>query len=100
MGFQERLGLKNDEQGRVIIPVKFRGYDDWNRPVYYNKDLHSYFGSTCTLFPDKTIAPNGTVEEVNKYFKDNIAELEYFGTSFDCEPHGGLNPKYTLEIID
>jgi len=100
MSFIERLGLETTEDGKVIIPIKFKGFDDWSRPVYCNKDLQAYFGSTCTLFPDTKIAPNGTIEEVNAYFKENINELEYFGNGFNCEPHGGLNPKYQLKIID
>jgi hypothetical protein len=60
----------------VIIPVKFRDYDDWNRPVYYNK-IYILILVGLYIVSDKTIAPNGTVK-VNKYFKDNIAELEYF----------------------
>lgn len=79
----------------MILEIKFRGIDDWNRPVYKvagdkYKSLH--FGSTNTLFKYED-----TVEKVNEYFKDHISELEYFGTNFNCEPHGGM-PFKGLEL--
>lgn len=87
----------------MIFQIKFKGIDSWNRPVFKAIDKKIYFGSVTTLFeydddPDKII----------KYFKDNINELEYFGSCFDCEPHGGttfkyegiLYKEYELEVID
>jgi len=87
------------EEPKVIIEVSFKGIDDWNRPVYKLVRGNVYFGSTNILFPDKNIAPNNTEEEINEYFKNNIEQIEYFGNSFNCEPHGGMPSKYQLSII-
>jgi len=38
--------------------------------------------------------------EISKYFKENIEELEYFGSYFGCEPCGGINSDIKLIIID
>ncbi|MCK9429978.1 MAG: hypothetical protein M0R17_08230 [Candidatus Omnitrophica bacterium] len=79
----------------MIIKIKFKGIDSWNRPVFKNIESNSHYGSVTTLFdyeddPDKIIA----------YFKENIHELEYFGGRFDCEPHGGLDSRIKLEIVN
>lgn len=93
---------------KIILNIKFKGIDDWSRPVYLHiaeskidGSKHKfYFGSTNILFPDKSIAPDNTVEQINVYFKENINQLEYFGRSFNCEPNGGMSPYYQLNIID
>lgn len=83
-----------------VFDIKFRGIDDWNRPVYKVVDKQVYFGSVNTLFPDKKIAPNNTKEEINSYFKEHTNELELFGSSFNCEPHGGHSVNWKFNIID
>lgn len=83
------------------VPIKFHGIDYWNRPVYKNVDAELYFGSLNILFPDKAIAPNGTTEEINAFFKVNIEQLEYFGTTFDeHDPLGGLPYWIKLKIVE
>jgi len=86
------------------IKIKFKGIDSWNRSVFVGQEPEryksSYFGSVDTLFPDKTIAPNNTVEEIVSYFKENVKELQYFGQKFDCEPMGGLASHVKLIITD
>jgi len=83
----------------MIIEIKFRGIDDWNRPVYKvvgDKFKTLHFGSVNTLFDYET-----TAETVNEYFKDHTDELEFFGEHFNCEPHGGrLFKGLELKIID
>ena len=74
--------------------IKFRGIDRWNRPVFKVIDKPMYFGSTDTLFNDEVEA-----EKVNEYFKDNLDELEYFGSHFGCEPHGGRPENLKLILI-
>lgn len=66
-----------------VFNITFVGVDYWNRPVYKIEDMDVYIGSTSTLFPDANIAPNGSKEEIDAYFKDNIDELVIFGDSFD-----------------
>lgn len=83
---------------QFILRIKFKGIDDWDRPVYKvvdpinNKNI--YYGSVTTLFN----GDNATEEIVNAYFKNNMDELEYFGTSFNCEPHGGRHENHKLVI--
>ena len=72
----------------MILQLKFRGIDDWNRPVFKSandryKSLH--FGSVTTLFNY-----DDSSEKVTEYFKNHLDELEYFGDHFGCEPHGGM----------
>lgn len=74
--------------------IKFRGIDRFGRPIYKVVDKAMYFGSTETLF-----SYNADEETVNKHFKNNTQELEYFGNHFDCEPHGGRPENLTLTII-
>jgi hypothetical protein len=80
------------------LTLKFVGEDDWSRPVF--KHIHSnyYFGSTNILIPDK---PKGLVDEksIINYFSENQEAIEYFGNSFNCEPHGGMPEDYELIFI-
>jgi len=82
------------------ITVEFEGVDFWSRPVYKDVNTIVRYGSVNTLFPDTKIAPNGTKEEINAFFRENIEDLVYFGSSFDCEPNGGMPSHYKLNIID
>jgi len=78
---------------KTIIHVKFRGIDDFHRAVFKDINSSAYYG-------DCNATMGGKPETVIKFYKENIELLEYFGTSFNCEPNGGLNPNYKLEIID
>lgn len=80
------------------INLKFHGIDFWNRPVYKVQDMNVYIGSTDTLFPDKVIAPNNTIEEINAYFKNNITELVIFGSTFDEHDPLGTNIKKNIKL--
>jgi len=77
------------------MDIKFEGIDDWNRPVFKATNHNCRFGSTCTLF--NWDEPE---EKVVEYFKNHINELEYFGCSFNCEPHGGNLKDTILNIIE
>ena len=44
--------------------IKFRGVDDFNRPVFKVVDKAIYFCSTNILVPDKDRFPKGTKEEI------------------------------------
>jgi len=76
------------------VNIKFKGIDDFNRPVFKDVDSNTYYGSTSILFggEDKP-------EKIIECFKSNIGELEYFGTHFNCEPNGGLSNNITLNIV-
>jgi hypothetical protein len=65
------------------LNISFVGIDFWSRPVYKVEDMNVYIGSLDTLFPDAVIAPNGSKEEIDTYFKTHIEELVIFGNSFD-----------------
>ena len=80
--------------------IKFRGVDDFNRPVFKVVDSAIYLGSTTTILPDLKKFPNGTKEEINEYFRNNQHEIEFFGNKFNCEPHGGNSEKWQFEIIN
>lgn len=75
--------------------IKFRGVDQYDRPVYKVIDKPIYFGSTDTLFDYEE-----DEKVINDYFKDNLDELEYFGKSFGCEPNGGRDENLKLILID
>jgi hypothetical protein len=78
---------------QLIITIKFRGIDDWNRPVFKHTNSNTYYGDcNCNKI--------GFPKDIIEYYKNNIEKLEYFGTSFNCEPHGGINSNIKLEIVD
>lgn len=80
---------------KKIIKIKFRGIDDWNRPVYKLTTGHTHVGSTDTLFDF-----NEKKEVVDEYFEKNIGELCFFGMHFNCEPNrASLSPHVELKII-
>ena len=78
-----------------IIEIKFRGIDDWNRPVFKSVTTNNYYGSVHILF-----SWDDTKEKVLEYFKDHMDELEFFGNHYNCEPWGGINPNTILKIVD
>lgn len=65
------------------MQVQFYGIDDWFRPVFKVVDKKLFVGSVNHLFN-----PIATEKEIFNYFKDNLNELVYFGTIFNCEPDG------------
>jgi hypothetical protein len=81
------------------VNIKFKGVDWWGRPVYKVEDKEVYIGSTDTIFPDKEIAPNGTEEEINNYFRNNLDELVIFGTTFNEDDPLGTKIKNTIQLI-
>lgn len=78
-----------------IIDVKFRGIDDWHRPVFKTVDSVIHYGSTDKLFDHWT-----PISEINDWFREHPDQLQYFGTKFNCEPEGGMPSHYKLNIID
>jgi len=86
-------------ESRKIIDIKFRGIDDFNRPVYKDIKSNTYFGSTEKLFSNDT-----PTKEINDYFSgnlENMDKLELFGYKFNCEPIGGFNhEKFVLNILN
>lgn len=80
----------NDNSKRTL---KFRGIDDFNRPVFKVLEKSYYMGSTNKLFSHDT-----NPKEIVKYFKNHKDDLIFFGYSFGCEPEGG-KIKDTLKII-
>lgn len=80
---------------KIIIDIKFRGIDDFNRPVFKDVKSNQHFGSVDKLFSVDT-----PVNEIVDYFKENIYQLDLFGNKFNCEPMGGFShEKYLLNII-
>ena len=69
--------------------IKFECIDYWSRPVYKYINNNIYIGSTDYLLPDKRIAPNGTIEEINNFFRQNLDNFIYFGREIDGDPVGG-----------
>lgn len=80
--------------------LEFVGIDFWSRPIFKQEDKEIYFGSTISLFPDREKNPDNTEEGVITYFKDNPEEIEFFGSSFGCEPHGGRADNWKYKFKD
>lgn len=72
---------------RKSITLEFKGIDQFNRPVFYSKEVDAYFGSVNELFPH-----DATKEEVLSTITD--FDICYFGKSFGCEPCGGGELQY------
>ena len=67
-----------------IRKIKFRGLDDWYRPIYkVLVELPYYIGSTNKLFDYAD-----PVSKIDDYFEKHPEELVYFGEHFNCEPMG------------
>lgn len=79
----------------VHFDLKFEGIDDWNRPVFKDVDSGIRFGSVEKLYGYSEFKETGL-----QYFKDNPQMLEYFGQSFNCEPHGGRQDFLKFNFID
>lgn len=81
------------------IDIEFKGVDWWGRPGYKVIGKNAYLGSVETIFPNKEIAPNGTKEEIDKYFRNHLDELVIFGSTFN-EDHDplGTNLKKDIKI--
>lgn len=85
----------------VHMDIKFIGIDDCNRPVFKDIDSSIYIGDVNKLWTYNELGENN--HTINTYYKQHIEELEFFGTSFNCEPHEcirGLPLNYKLNIID
>lgn len=76
----------------IIVNIKFKSIDDFNRPVFKDVNSNTYYGDLNAEYYRKT-------DNISEFYKDNIHLLEYFGTRFNCEPHGGLYPKIKLNIV-
>lgn len=81
----------------MIFELKFEGIDDWNRPVFKEIDSKIRYGDVNKLWTYEECGEKN--EKVIDYYKNNIDALEYFGTSFNCEPHGGNPYKSKLTIL-
>ena len=92
--------MENTETDIKIFNIKFRGVDDFHRPVYKVVDKSIYFGSTDVLCGDFAWLPSKTIEEANEFFRENPERLEFFGSSFNCEPQGGFSTKWKFNILN
>lgn len=90
------LEWDGDLRYEVHFDLKFRGIDDWNRPVFKDIDSSLHFGDVNKLWGWEE-AKDGKIEE---YYKNSPSSLEYFGSSFNCEPHGGTQDFFRFNIID
>lgn len=96
--FQEQLmnyEWIGDLRYEVHFDLKFRGIDDWNRPVFKDMDSSLHFGDVNKLWgweDDK--------KDIQEYYKNHPFSLEYFGDKFNCEPHGGKQDFFKFKIID
>jgi len=82
----------------MTIDLKFKGIDFWSRPVYKVVDKNAYIGSVDILFPNRKIAPNNTIEEINEYFRNNLDQLCIFGSTFDEDDPLGTPVKKSIKI--
>jgi len=78
--------------------LKFKGIDDFNRPVFKKEGVHEFYGDLYNLF-----SYSESAEDVLSFYKINPKELSnlcYFGRSFNCEPEGGYlqDATYILTI--
>ena len=89
--------VEYDDDNNLIVNIKFRGIDDWNRPVFKDITRSIYFGDVNKLWVYDELGEDNSL--VNAYYKEHTEALEYFGDSFNCEPHGGLPPNIKLNVI-
>ncbi len=70
------------------INIKLETIDFWGKAMYKVQDKNIYLTSTTTIFPDKEIAPNGTFEEINNYFREKLDELVIHGSDIEDDTLG------------
>lgn len=75
--------------------IKFKGVDDWNRPVYKVQDLEVYIGDTDNLFNW-----GDSKETIDAFYKkdDNIKCLCIFGSTFNKHDPLGTNIKKNIKL--
>ena len=84
-----------------IVEIKFEGVDNWNRPIFKDVNSKWRFGDVNNLFSYHHTSLNGKLKNyLSKCKKDPNFYLQYFGSSFDCEPNGGLADDIQLKIVD
>lgn len=76
-----------------ILNIKFKGIDDWNRPVYKVIDMNVYIGDVNKLFNWNT-----SKEEVDAYFKNDSDGLVIFGSTFNKHDPLGTNLKKEIKL--
>lgn len=69
------------KSGELVLRIKFKGVDSFNRPIFKSIDRNLYFGSTNQLFSQGD-SPQHIIDNIK------LDELVYFGDRFDCEPDG------------
>ena len=69
------------KSGELVLHIKFKGVDSFNRPIFKSTDRNLYFGSTNQLFSQND-SPQHIIDNIK------LNELVYFGDKFDCEPNG------------
>lgn len=97
--FEDQLrNLKwtGDLKYEVHFDLKFRGIDDWYRPVFKDVDSSIHFGDVHKLWTWEE-AKDGKIQE---YYRLHPEALEYFVTSFNCEPTGGRQEFFKFKILD
>ena len=82
-----------------VINVTFVGIDDWHRPIFKSVSSNTYFGDTGRLWTFKEAGGEGYPDLIEHY-KEDDSGLEYFGSSFGCEPNGGRNDDWEFNIVD
>lgn len=78
-----------------IRTLKYRGIDDWNRPIFKVMEKNYYVGCIEKLYPHDV-----NPKEVIEYFKNNTGFLRYFGIKFNCEPEGGSLKSDLVIVFD
>jgi hypothetical protein len=84
-----------------IIEIKFEGIDNWNRPIFKDVNSKWRFGDVNNLFSYHDIEEDDKFKQfLVDYKKTPNYYLQYFGSSFGCEPNGGLADDIQLKIVD
>ena len=91
-----------EEEKREVLPIKFIGVDEWNRPAFkpVNKEKKYFLTDINNLFSE-----GATEEEVKKFYADAVEKgtalrdlITYHGYSLDDDPMGS-KLKFDLEIV-
>ncbi len=74
-----------------MVHVQFVRVDSSNRPIFKSITDNAHYGSTEKLFSLDT-------PEAEVLSKVSVNDLDYFGSSFGCEPMG-TPPSRELQIV-
>lgn len=83
----------------MVIQIKFKGLDDWFRPIFKVEDKKVYLSDTEKLWTYNELGDDN--KNLIDYYNEYPEQLTIHGSKFDSEPMGTrLKKDIKIEIIE